>query len=345
MIKRQLSERQVRWYEVLARFQFTLVYKPGSLQIIADALSRREQDTLGEDDKESRNRVLLGPEFTQKWVERGGQGVVVATTSIQLLATQLSNATEGPEEPVVETPESLASSPFQDVELNGLWKLALKQDTLYESVLRAVKDGSRSLPSEIKMKIQLGDCGVDSKGLLRHRDKLWVPGAPVSLESEYNALDSEKLLADVLRTRLIQTIHDSSVNGHPGRDATAAILGRDFYWPLQSRHVRQFLRNCDQCGRNKVWREHKHGLLRSLPVPDRFFQEISMDFITDLPLSDNCRYLWVIKDRLSKWVILAGMPTMNAEECAVKFLECWVQYFRMPHAITSDRGTNWTSTF
>ena len=249
--------------------------------------------------------------------------------------------------PVPESASQQAGTdgPFQDTELNNLWNVTVPKDTLYRSVLRAVSNGSRSLPNDVKLKIQAGDCTVDEKGHLRHRGKLWVPGAPISTEAEYKATGTELRLGDVLRTRLIQSVHDSTVYGHPGRDSTSSILRRDFYWPLQSKHVRQFLRNCDHCGRNKVWREHKHGLLRPLPVPDRFFQEISMDFMTDLPDSQGNRYLWVIKDRLSKWVVLEAMPSMKAEECAEKFLDCWVRHHGLPKAITSDRGTNWTSTF
>ncbi|GAB7336928.1 hypothetical protein MBLNU13_g01770t1 [Cladosporium sp. NU13] len=70
-----------------------------------------------------------------------------------------------------------------------------------------------------------------------------------------------------------------------------------------------------------------------------------MDFMTDLPDSQGNRYLWVIKDRLSKWVALEAMPSMKAEDCARKFMECWGKHHGMPKAITSDRGTNWTSTF
>ena len=96
-------------------------------------------------------------------------------------------------------------------------------------MFRAVQDGARSLPIEVKVKIQAGDCTVDDKGRLRHRGKLWVPGAPVSSETEYNAMEPGHRPNDILRTKLIQSIHDSSVYGHPGQDATASILGRDFY--------------------------------------------------------------------------------------------------------------------
>lgn len=79
-----------------------------------------------------------------------------------------------------------------------------------------------------------------------------MPGAPISLEAEYINLEADDLLLDTLRTRLIQSVHDSSVYGHPGRDATSSILARNFYYLLQSRHLRQFLQNCSYYGRNGV---------------------------------------------------------------------------------------------
>jgi hypothetical protein len=56
-----------------------------------------------------------------------------------------------------------------------------------------------------------------------------VPGAPIVSDSEYNDLEPDLKLNDILRTRIIQSVHDSSVYGHPGRDATSSILARDFY--------------------------------------------------------------------------------------------------------------------
>ena len=79
-----------------------------------------------------------------------------------------------------------------------------------------------------------------------------MPGAQITIEAEHNDSDADRLVNDTLRTKLIQSVHNLTVYGHPGRDATGSILARDFYWPLQSKHVRQFLRNCDYCGRNKV---------------------------------------------------------------------------------------------
>jgi hypothetical protein len=45
MTTKQLNQRQARWAEVLAEFYFSIVYRPGSKNVLADTLSCREQDT------------------------------------------------------------------------------------------------------------------------------------------------------------------------------------------------------------------------------------------------------------------------------------------------------------
>jgi hypothetical protein len=103
IVKRQLSERQIRWYETLTQFQFTLTYRPGAEAILPDALSRREQDTLGEDDKLLRFRRFLEPDRAPNWPgSEGGKTVLVATTPIQMMAIQF-NATGSQEAPIADT--------------------------------------------------------------------------------------------------------------------------------------------------------------------------------------------------------------------------------------------------
>lgn len=106
------------------------------------------------------------------------------------------------------------------------------------------------------------------------------------------------------------------------------------------------MRNCHVCGRSKIWRQSKQGLLRPLPVPDRFPSELGIDFMTDLPLTDqNEKFLMVIHDRLLGSVTLEPMSSMNAEACAEKFIQCHWRYHGFSHALTSDRGSNWVGHF
>jgi hypothetical protein len=67
---RKLSERQMRWSLVLSRFNFTITYRPGKQNVLADALSRRAQDMpkTSEDTRvQHREMQLIKPEQ----VERG----------------------------------------------------------------------------------------------------------------------------------------------------------------------------------------------------------------------------------------------------------------------------------
>ncbi|KAI1006411.1 hypothetical protein K3495_g1803 [Podosphaera aphanis] len=69
--------------------------------------------------------------------------------------------------------------------------------------------------------------------------------------------------------------------------------------------------------------------------------------MTDLPTknTEDPQYLMVITDRLLKSVTLEAMNSMNAEDCAERFLSCHYRFHGFPHAITSDRGSNWVGDF
>ena len=93
----------------------------------------------------------------------------------------------------------------------------------------------------------------------------------------------------------------------------------------------------------KAWRERRRGFLKPLPIPDRLWREISVDFITDLPESEKCTNLMVITDRLGKGIILEPMRTIEAKDVARVFLRIFYRQHGLPTAIVSDRGSQFTS--
>ena len=64
--------------------------------------------------------------------------------------------------------------------------------------------------------------------------------------------------------------------------------------------VERFVANCHTCHRTKPRRHASHETLLPLPVPDRPWQDISMDFVVRLPKSKGFDAIWVVVDRLSK---------------------------------------------
>lgn len=178
------------------------------------------------------------------------------------------------------------------------------------------------------MSANIAECSVAADNVLRGREnRIWVP--------DY----------EPLRTAIMQQIHDSSLTGHPGKDTMVGMILRRWFWPKLRNSVRQFIRNCDVCGRTTVWREAKAGFLRSLPIPERIGTELTIDFVTDLPTSEGCTNIMVLTDRLSKDIFMFGTNSMTAENCAKVFVDRYYRYFGFPRYLTSDRGSDWLSHF
>lgn len=205
------------------------------------------------------------------------------------------------------------------------WDQAVLGDSEYVEARETIRTGARKFPTELRLKISVSECSISENGHLLFRGRRWVP-------------DSNNL-----RTRLIQTTHDSVLHGHPGREVTYALVARQFFWPGMARDIRTFVENCDSCGRNKAWRSRRQGFLKPLPIPDRIWSEISMDFITDLPLSGGCQNMIVVTDRLSKGVIADGLENIEAETVAKWLIRRYLPHHFLPAAIVSDRGTQFTS--
>ena len=142
---------------------------------------------------------------------------------------------------------------------------------------------------------------------------------------------------------MIQSIHDSPLSRHPGRESTQELLAREYTWSGMTQDVRRFVRNCNTCGKSKIWREQKYGLLKSLPIPERIWSELSVDFITGLAPSKDCTSIMVVTDRLSKSIIVVSIKETHTIDVAQTLLEHIFQHHGLPTAIVSDRGTQFVN--
>jgi hypothetical protein len=98
--------------------------------------------------------------------------------------------------------------------------------------------------------------------------------------------------------------------------------------------------------RAKPQRHKPYGLLKQLPIPERPWNSISMDFIETLPMSDGCDAILVIVDRLTKQGIF--IPTTihcTSEDLAVLFVIHVFSKHGVPEHATSDRGPEFISRF
>jgi transposase InsO family protein len=89
-----------------------------------------------------------------------------------------------------------------------------------------------------------------------------------------------------------------------------------------------------------------NGLLMPIPPPKECWEEISMDFVTGLPVSDGYDAIMTIVDKLSKRPKYAPTHTnATAEDTARLFFDHVVRHHGLPKRIISDRDSKFTSRF
>ena len=136
------------------------------------------------------------------------------------------------------------------------------------------------------------------------------------------------------------------MEGHLGFLKTFHRVKRVFYWPGLREDVKKHVKECDACQRLKAETCNVAGLLLPLPIPDKPWLDVSMDFVKGLPKSQSKDVVLVVEDRLTKFVHFFPLSHPYA---AVKVAHLYLNYVFKLHgmlaSIVSDRGLMFTSHF
>ncbi|PNY15662.1 retrotransposon-related protein [Trifolium pratense] len=145
---------------------------------------------------------------------------------------------------------------------------------------------------------------------------------------------------------LLEEFHCTPTGGHSGFLRTYRRLAENLYWVGMQKSVRDFVRACDICQRQKYSATTPGGLLQPLPIPNAIWEELSLDFITGLPKSKGYDAIMVVVDRLSKYghFILLKHP-YSAKSVAELFIKEIVRLHGVPKSLVSDRDPLFVSHF
>jgi transposase InsO family protein len=169
---------------------------------------------------------------------------------------------------------------------------------------------------------------IDDSGYLRLDNRLYVP--------DFNDL----------RLRILRSKHDHPTAGHFGQNKTLELIRREYTWPGLRDFVRDYCQSCTSCARSKTPRHRPYGLLKQLPIPEKPWNSISMDFIEQLPDSSGFTAILVVVDRLSKQgIFIPTHDTITAPQLAQLFLVHVFSKHGVPSHVTCDRGSEFISHF
>ena len=195
-------------------------------------------------------------------------------------------------------------------------------DPLVVSALKHFSDGSPLFPCSSLIDWRF------SSSILYFKDHLYIPP---------NA-----------RHDLISAVHSSLASGHRGFLHTYSLLIRDYWWPGMSSFIRHFVAGCTLCQQMNVNTHPTTPTLSPLPLTCTHpFQQLSVDLITDLPLSHGYDSLMVVVDHsLLKGVILTPCnKTIDAKGVAKLFFKHMFLCSRLHDHLISDWGSQFTSAF
>ncbi|MBW0520354.1 hypothetical protein O181_060069 [Austropuccinia psidii MF-1] len=149
-----------------------------------------------------------------------------------------------------------------------------------------------------------------------------------------------------IQLNILQKCHDSPLAGHPGQERTLKLIKRYFSWAGINQFIKDYVSSCQQCSRNKNIHHKNFGLLKPLQIPSGPWNSLSMDSITQFPLSSNFDLVLVVVDRFSKMAIfIPAYGTITSLDSAQIVINNVFSKHGLPASIVSDRGSLFFSSF
>jgi hypothetical protein len=197
------------------------------------------------------------------------------------------------------------------------FKAQLTSDTEFQQFLTRVQTNPAEF-SDFEIK----------NGLLFIKGKLFIPEA------------------SPLKKTLLEEFHSSTIGGHSGIHRTFGRLQENVFWYGMRKDVTQFVKSCSVCQQTKPANHSPYGLLQPLPIPDKVWEDVSLDFIVGLPSFQTHTVILVVVDRLSKAAHFGSLPThFTASKVADLFAKMVCKLHGMPRSMVSDRDPIFLSHF
>ncbi|CDI82826.1 hypothetical protein EAH_00067680, partial [Eimeria acervulina] len=146
-------------------------------------------------------------------------------------------------------------------------------------------------------------------------------------------------------THILYNHHDHVTAGHRGQKKTFLSLSKLYYWPGMRTYTTAYVDSCTQCRASKSLNQKPAGLLQQLIIPSRRCSQVSLGFITGIPLTKTGHgSILVSVDSLSKMThFVPAKKTFTAADTVDVLADRLIRYHGVPEAFISDRDPRFQS--
>ena len=154
-------------------------------------------------------------------------------------------------------------------------------------------------------------------------------------------------MLEIVKMELISRHHDNSLAGYFGIKKTWELVVRKYYWRTLKADVKSYVKRYNICLALKVDKHKPFNNPQSLPIPTHWWKNLSMDFITGLPISLNWKgetynLILVIINKLMKMVYYKPIKIIiYISGLAKVIIDVIVRYYSPSDSIIR----NWSSVF
>jgi transposase InsO family protein len=354
----KLDATTQRWCALLANFEFGIFYKPGSLNIAADALSRshqtQERETSDLQEWANKCAETFEQETQQETIEPNNVNRVLLVASVENNSSGNSfldsvilrdlvkdeDTSELCNQMHVSTNDVIELFQVAGVSVGQLSKESWKKEQLQDEDVAAVYRLVQS--KRIVNRRAIARMSRVSRRLLRVRRRLLIKSGVLCKQ----VFTGDEVLYQVvvpasLQNQMFEVFHERGV--HVGGARTYDMLRSRFFWPGMKECVRKKIGSCERCQRRKslpAVNKTELGQLREVTHP---FQVISMDFVgIDFRKDAKTKVLTVV-DEFTKYAFAIPVGTEQAVATAKTLFNRVFSVFGFPEVVHSDQGRSFVS--
>jgi len=305
------SKRLERWIEKLSAYSFTIFYKPGKENVVADALSRMYDDEenipIAPSDEDYHDMVIaaIDEEDTIN-LEKKSVIAVINPASLDRYGALREN---------------------QQLDPDIAWMTNL------------ILTHGESLPVEIKPDSPI------RRALYRQFKSLRIVNGILVKEREDELGNTTHLyvLPAAEVTDVLNKLHSSVFGAHLGRKKTRRKLLERFYRPYLVEKMEEYIRTCDTCQKIKTLVQKTRAEMMVLK-PTHTNHIIASDFAGPFNRTPRGnKYLQVISDLYTKYMMVIPQPNKETITAAKTLVDRWCCTFGIPDICLTDGGKEYQS--